>query len=182
MSLEVWSTIFSGATFVVITATAIAAIIQLRHLRSSNQLAALLTLMQMWNAPELHRQIHYLRTEVPEKIKDPKFLAALATGETARAEHPELMIADFWEQIGSLMKYGLIDENSWLDNASAQIVRTWNELRPVIDAIRSRTGPSSFENFEYAAVRARLWIDKFPHGTYPRDLPRMADLEKRAQS
>jgi len=37
MSPEVLSSIFAGGTFVVIGATAIAALIQLRHLRASNQ-------------------------------------------------------------------------------------------------------------------------------------------------
>ncbi|MBV8282486.1 MAG: hypothetical protein JO347_10555, partial [Candidatus Eremiobacteraeota bacterium] len=41
MSLELWSTIAAVGTFVVITATAIAAVIQLRHMRSSNQITIL---------------------------------------------------------------------------------------------------------------------------------------------
>ena len=41
MSLELASTLASIGTFIVITATAAAAIVQLRHLRSSNQIAAL---------------------------------------------------------------------------------------------------------------------------------------------
>ncbi len=36
MSLELWSTISSIGTFVVIAATAIATVIQLRHLRASS--------------------------------------------------------------------------------------------------------------------------------------------------
>ena len=37
MSLELWATIASVGTFVVIAATAIAAFVQLRHVRRSNQ-------------------------------------------------------------------------------------------------------------------------------------------------
>ena len=41
MSLELWNTIGTVGTFVVIATTAIAAIVQLRHMRSSDQIAAL---------------------------------------------------------------------------------------------------------------------------------------------
>jgi hypothetical protein len=176
MSLELWSIIFSGATFIVIAATAIAAVIQLRHMRAGNQLNALLTLMQMWDSREMQRHNHYVRTELQEKIKDPAFLKTFELGYMPRADHPELLVADFWEQIGTFMKYGLIDERSWLDIASAQIIRAWHDLEPVMVTARRRTGPAAFENFEYLAVRATLWTTRSPEGYYPRNLPRMADL------
>jgi len=78
MSLELWSTVFSGATFIVIAATAIAALIQLRHMRTGNQLNALLTLMQMWDTPDMQTHIQYSRTALQQKFKDPKFLAQYA--------------------------------------------------------------------------------------------------------
>jgi len=48
MTLEALNTTFAGAAFAVIGATAIAAIVQLRHLRASNQINALLTILQDW--------------------------------------------------------------------------------------------------------------------------------------
>src|SRR5712692_8555806 len=114
MSTELWSTIFAGATFAVIAATAVAALIQLRHLRASNQLTALLTLMQLWNTPDLQEHIGYMRGEMMQKMKEPSFLDEFAKGPVSRAEHPEILIADFWEQVGAFMKYGLMDEQSWL--------------------------------------------------------------------
>lgn len=177
MSLELWSTIFSGATFLVIAATAVAALIQLRHMRAGNQLNALLTQMEMWDQPEMQGHIRYTRTTLQEKIKDPKFLAQYEEPGLSRADHPELLVADFWEQIGTFMKYGLIDERSWLDIASAQIRRSWQDLEPVIVSARHRLGPSAFENFEYIAVRAELWTRHSPDGYYPKGMPRMAQLK-----
>lgn len=176
MPLELWNTIFAGATFVVIAATAIAAIVQLRHLRASNQMNALLTLMKMWDTPEMQQHIAYSRGELQKKIKDPRFLEALAEEHWSRIEHPELLVADFWEQIGSFMKYDLMDERSWLDAASSQAIRSWNDLEPAIMAIRKTRGPSVFENFEYIAVRAELWTRRAPDGYYPKGMPRMAQL------
>jgi hypothetical protein len=181
VSAELWSAIFSGATFVVIAVTAIAAVVQLRHLRASNQLDALLTLMELWNQPSLQDHFAYVRGKLQDELKDPSFLrelnAELEKGPLSRSEHVEFAVADFWEQIGAFLKYDLIDERSWLDVASPQAARSWDLLLPVVEAIRQRFGPVAYENFEYAAVRARLWLDKHPDGTYPRTTPRMAELK-----
>jgi hypothetical protein len=182
MSLEAWNTIFAGATFAVIAATALAALVQLRHLRSSNQLNALLTLMQMWDKPEMQRHIAYTRVELPEKIKDPAFLAAIGAELESRVDHPELLVADFWEQIGSFMKYNLMDERSWLDAASSQAIQTWNDLEPVVMALRKLRGPAIYENFEYVAVRAELWTKRSPDGYYPKGTPRMDQLKGKAKT
>lgn len=177
MSLELVSVIASVGTFVVIAATAIAALVQLRHLHAGNQLNVLLTLMQMWDTPDMQGHIKYMRTEFQEKAKDPKFLEEFKLSGLSRADHPELLVADFWEQIGTFMKYHLVDERAWLDIAGMQVLRAWSDLAPAVAAMRVRAGPSAFENFEYCAVRARLWMRANPNGCYPASMPRMAQLE-----
>ncbi len=180
MSPEVLSSIFAGGTFVVIGATAIAALIQLRHLRASNELNALLTLMELWNQAPLQEHLSYVRGELQERLKEPSFLAELAAhlakGPISRTQHDEFAVADFWEQIGLFIKYGLIDERSWLDVAAPQMLGFWDLLEPVVMTVRERYGESSFENFEYAAARSRLWLDRHADGNYPANTPRMAQL------
>jgi hypothetical protein len=176
MSPEVWSTIFAGATFIVIAATAIAALIQLRHLRASNQLNTLLTLMRMWQAADLQEHMGYVRGDLQQKIIDPNFMVAFRERALSRNEHRELLVADYWEQIGAFMKYNLMDEQSWIDVARAQVYFAWQSLEPIIKAMRDRYGPSAYENFEFAAVRAKLWLDKHPDGYYPAGTPRMEQL------
>jgi len=178
---ETWNTIFAGGTFVVIAATAVAALIQLRHLRAGNQLNTLLTLMRMWDQPDMQEHIRYMRGPLQEKLKDPAFLAEFAEGKLSRIEHPELLIADFWEQIGAFMKYSLMDEGSWLDVACTQVISAWESLAPAIEAMRSTRGRAQFDNFEYAAVRGKLWAQSHPDGYYPKGTPRMDQLRQKAQ-
>ena len=182
MTNETWNTIFAGGTFVVIAATAVAALIQLRHLRAGNQLTTLLTLMRMWDQPEMQEHIRYMRGPLQQKLKDPAFLAEFATGYLARSEHPELLIADFWEQIGAFMKYSLMDESTWLDVAGTQVLSAWESLEPAIESMRTTRGRASFENFEYAAVRARLWMRRHPDGCYPKGMPRMQQVKQAEQA
>jgi hypothetical protein len=172
-----WSTIFAGGTFAVIAATAIAALIQLRHLRASNQLNGLLTILRMWHDPKIQQWFDYVRDDLPEKMKDPQFRADLAGDRIDRRVHPELMVCDFWEQIGSYVKYGLLDEGSFLDVSCGTVNTFWEMLWPVTSIRRTRLGPSLYENFEYIAVRGRQWMAKHPFGSYPKALPRIADLD-----
>jgi hypothetical protein len=179
MHLEAWNTVFAGATFVVIGATAIAALVQLRHLRASNQLNTLLTLMQMWQTPEMQRNVGYVRGALQQDMKDPNFMRAFDEGSVSRSEHKEMLVADFFEQVGTFLKYGLMDERPWIDAAGPQIIITWDRMEPIVKAFRKIWGPVSFENFEYAAVRAKLWFEKYPDGFYPRSTPRMDDVKAR---
>jgi len=52
MSLELFNILARLGTFIVIAATAIAAIVQLRHMRSSNQIAAINELRETIETPE----------------------------------------------------------------------------------------------------------------------------------
>jgi len=179
MSLELWSTLFAGCTCVVIAATAIAALIQLRHLRASNQLAGMIEINRMWQDPQMQAWFNFVRDDLPAKLQDPEFCAGLRGDRIDRRVHVELYVADYWEQIGGYVKHGLIDERSLLDLGNDQIVGFWEILWPVTALRRERSGPAIYENFEYLAVRSRQWIARGPRGTYPPGMPRFADLDQR---
>src|SRR5579872_1117850 len=95
MSLELWSAVASVGTFLVIGATAIAAIVQLRHLRSANQVAAWQMFAQTYEGPELRDAFHFVRTELAQRLEDPEFRRELRAGETDRVKHPEIKICNF---------------------------------------------------------------------------------------
>lgn len=176
MSADGVSVALSAATLIVVAAAAAAAIVQLRHLRASNQLNALLEIMNQWNLPAVQVALAELHA-IPEKMNDPAYVAALTHPESIeRATHPEFLALDLWEQIGTYCKHGLVDENILLDITSGQVARAWRAAEPAIALVRSRSGPAALENFEYLAVRAELWHRRFPNGFYPARLPRKADL------
>ena len=176
VSFESLSVAVSVATLLVVAAAAVAAIVQLRHLRASNQLAGLLEIMNQWNIPAVQVALAELQ-RVPDKLADPEYEAIVRTpGAADRAQHPEFLALDLWEQIGTYCKYRLIDERILLDIVSAQVGAAWHSAQPLIEIVRERRGPSVFENFEYVAVRAKLWERRLPNGSYPPSLPRMKDL------
>jgi hypothetical protein len=173
------NTIFAALTLLVVAAAAVAALIQLRHLRASNQLNGLLTVLETWQNAQFQEWMEFVRDELPGKIKDPTFLDGLRTRPINRRVHPEMHVCDWYEQVGSYMKNGLLEERSFLDIISANADEHWVLLWPVIAILRERAGPSAYENFEYLAARGRLWQKKYPLGYYPRGTPRIAELEYR---
>ena len=173
MSPELISAIASVATFVVIAATAIAAIIQLRHLQSSNQLQAMLAINERWDTPEMSAADHYVMAELPTKVERAEYAASLLKSRRNRATHPEIFLCDIWEQIGTMVKYRLISRDPLLDIASGAISRQWDNLGPTIAILRQAEGPSLYENFEYLAALSKEWQTAHPLGAYPSGAQRL---------
>jgi hypothetical protein len=176
MSLELWNTIGTLGTFIVITATAVAAIIQLRHLRQSNQLSGLLSVLDLMQQPRVHELFDYIRHDLPTLMEDPVFRAGLDKKPADRREHPELHLCDLYEQIGSYVRAGLIDEELLIRPQFQNIIMNWEVLEPAIMIIR-RKRPAALANFEYLAMRARAWYDRFPKGDYPKGVARSSGTD-----
>ena len=176
MSTDSVNIVVSLATLIVVAAASVAAIVQLRHLRTSNQLNAMLEILNQWNSPALQSALAEIQ-RIPEKLKDPAYVQTLSTPEVIdRAHYPEFLAMDFWEQIGTFVKRDLVDESTLLDITSGQIYFAWQICEPAIAITRAKVGLSGFENFEYLAVRASLWRQRYPDGTYPARVPRMSEL------
>lgn len=177
MTLEALNTVFSGLTFVVIAVTAAAASVQLRHLRASNQLTALITILEDWQKPELQRWVRFVRNELPQRVRDPAYLDSIGTHSADRDLHPWLHVCDYYEQIGSYLRYGLMDKTSFLSVGCTTVSSLYAIVEPCVERMRAARGSNSlFENFEYVAVLGKRWEREHPDGTWPRGLQRFKDL------
>lgn len=173
MSLEFWNTVGTLGTFVVIAASAIAALIQLRHLRQSNQLPGLLSVLQLFQQPNVIELINFIRQDLPARMESADFRAGLEKSPVDRKEHPELHLCEMYEEIGSYVRTGIINESQFLTGHWYNILLYWELLHPVIAIVR-RTRPFTFENFEYLAARAQVWKEQHPAGNYPSGTRRMS--------
>lgn len=186
MPLELWNTVATIGTFVVITATAITAVVQLRHARSSNQIAVLNELRKAQEAPEYRAALSFVHTGLKAKMKDAGFrrqMSAFCDHEPVSAESEETIamittVGDYYENMGLLVKRGLIDRESALDVWSAYIVGEWERLVPIVALFRRRGSDAVYENFEYLAVCAQDWKKKYPNGTYPKGTRRIEIVDE----
>jgi len=172
MQLEAWSTLASVGTFVVIAVTAIAAFVQLRHVRRSNQLAGLQSVFGMVVEPSVRDLVNYVRHDLADRMNDANFRAGLLKVPIDRREHPELYLCDIYNHIGSFVRNGLIDENIYLQTEWYNVNLYWDLLREIVVVTR-RDRPYLFENFEWLAARAQRWKVAHPEGDYPLDETQM---------
>ena len=73
MTAEHVTALSAFLTFVVITVSAIAALVQLRHIRASNQLAGILRYTEWWETPHMQAAIRYVRDDLADHLRDPKY-------------------------------------------------------------------------------------------------------------
>jgi len=175
MSLELWATIASVGTFVVIAATAIAAFVQLRHVRRSNQVAGLKSTFDMLLDPSIREIVNFVRHDLRERMKDQTFRNSLHETPVDRRDHPELYLCDLYNHIGAFVRNGLIDERIYLQAGWYNVNLYWGLLCDSVAEVRPNH-PFTFQNFEWLASRARKWRDEHPSGDYPSDEPKMLPL------
>jgi hypothetical protein len=172
MSLEILSTAAAIGTFIVIAATAIAAVVQLRHLRAQNQLTGLLTVLARVEDPQFNEWVDGARDLIKEKMPDPQYRRQIRDGTMPRRDNPWLNLGNSYDWVGSLVKHNLIPEESLLDVYSGRVIAAWEIIEEVVAIVRQR-GPGVWENFEFLVVRAREWTAKHPNGAYPKGVPRL---------
>ncbi|GAC1502419.1 MAG: hypothetical protein NVS1B14_07200 [Vulcanimicrobiaceae bacterium] len=172
MSLELLNTLASLGTFAVIAATALAALIQLRHLRVSNQLQGLLAILSLPYEAGLQKSFVFVTHELEKHMQDREFRRQLeGTMPIDREVHLELMVCDYSERLGSAIKYGLLSEELYFDNSSPE--QYWLLLAEVVAIHRRARGPVLYDNFEYLVARSRAWDRRHPIGNYPSREPRL---------
>jgi hypothetical protein len=173
MSLEAVNTIASIGTLLVIAATAIAAIAQLRHMRGSNQIVALTECREVLESEPFARAMRYISHELPELMKDPQVRARLMKAPVDEELRAVNVVGNFFESMGSFVKHGIIDAEIACDLWSGIVVQSWNSLTPVLGVMRRSTGAALWENFEYLASLSEEWVAKNPNGAYPAARPHL---------
>jgi hypothetical protein len=169
MSLELLSTIAAVGTFVVIAATAIAAIIQLRHLRSSNQISAIGSVQAVIESAEFEAARRFIQNDLPRLMKEPHFAERAEKRVLDNELAPLQLIGNVYESLGIFCKYGIIDKAVACDLFSGPILSSWTALIPFL-AIRRRRldAPALWENFEFLAVLCEDFEIRHPDGAYPK--------------
>jgi hypothetical protein len=172
MSLELVSAIASVGTFIVIAATAIAAIVQLHHIRGSNQIVALNEFREEFESPEV-RAARVASFEIGDRINDPAARQQLTGPRIPDWFQKMGVIGRMMETLGGYVKHGIVSEAIVCDLWSPPILAFWEVMAPAIVVMRRTRGESLFENFEMLACLSKRWMARNP-SSYPKNLPRIA--------
>jgi hypothetical protein len=169
-----WLSAFAETgTLVVILASVLAALIQLRHIRAGNQLQALLSVEHDFRAPELQAALIYVQKTLPQRLEDPAYRRELERiGFVDTGAHPEMIACNWLNEMGTLVKHGLVSEDTFMDLFARLIVHCWGQVSPAVAIMRRRRGEFQYHDFEYLAARAAAWLKRNPRGMFPRAFSR----------
>jgi hypothetical protein len=156
----------------VIAVTAVAAVIQLRHVRSSNQIAAAMSIHNIVEGEEFQEARRFIRDELAKRLEDAEFRRAL--GVSANIDvRPVILVGNYYEEIGIFVKYGLVDQDIACEMWANEIVLDWKRLTPVIAILQQRDVAYGWQNFEYMYSLCEAWLRRYPEGKFPRDRRRV---------
>lgn len=179
MNWEEVSAISAFVTMIVIAASAIAAVVQLRHMRAGNAITGFIGMMDKWSSPDARRiQSYVFGGEMDRKLADADYRKGLTVPLIDRLAHPEVAYLDFWESIGMLNKLGYFPEDAFMESGGPNCLRSWKKLEPVIAIIRRSRGPQAYDSFEYLASRVMIWDAQHPEGVFPRRTPHLPVVDQ----
>jgi hypothetical protein len=184
MSLELVNTLAALATVVIVAATAVAALVQLRHLRAGYQSDAMLNVSEYFNAPAFVDAQDLVNRKLTSTLDQPGFreyVSMALRGQTlpdvaeyALLRRAVIMIGNAYEDLGVLVKNNIIDKSLFFDRYSGIIMRAWNRLSAYAAFSRDVTGKNNlWENFEYLTVLSEDWDQVHP-SSYPTGLRRLS--------
>ena len=183
MPLDVLNTAASLATTLIVAATAIAALVQLRHLRTGNQIEGQLAMVNLFQGADFERALQRIRQDLPRLLTDENFRRFVAR---ARTEYPADIPPEFieaWnaaslvgshlENIGNMVRNGLTDRRIFLEQWTPLVTSAWTALEPITILRRKATASDTpWEDFEYLTVLSREAMSRYPT-FYPKDTPRI---------
>ena len=166
-------------TFLLLLASVIAAAVSLHHAASFNQISAVISMERDLRGADMQEALRFVQAELPYKLHDENFRAELdRLGFLDARTHLEISACSWFNAVGTLLKNNLVDENAWMDLFARLTIAYWDTLEPAIAIMRRRRGNWQFANFEYMAMRAKEWLRKHPHGTFPHHTPRANIVDK----
>ncbi|HET9392503.1 MAG TPA: DUF4760 domain-containing protein [Candidatus Rubrimentiphilum sp.] len=185
MSPEVWTAVGSLVSAVVIAATAIAALIQIRQLRTGNAINAMLTLRSNFSDAQFSDAMDVLRgSSLATAMQDPSFRAFVARRAPAPSDAATKLyrayvhVANWYEVLGAMVLQNVLTMRAVGDTYANVVNYAWTLCEPAIIYMRAvRRDQTIFEAFECLTVLSRQWMRDHP-SVYPPGVPRIAAANK----
>jgi len=184
MSLELVNTFGTLLTVAIIAATATAAMVQLRHLRAGNQINAMLSIGNQFDAKEFRDALALVQHNLDPALEDPAYREYVMARNRLMPlpavpdEYREIaaaarFVGNTYEELGILVKNGIVDRDIFLDRYSWVILIAWSATKRSLAWTRAVTGNDSiWENFEYLTVLAQDFM-RDRGSTYPKGVRRL---------
>jgi hypothetical protein len=173
MTPEWLTAIGTIGTCFVIGATAVAALIQVNHMRAGNRLDAFLALDEHFRDPDLQAALVYVQSELRRNLDHSTYREELShRGFIDPQSHPELLLCNWFNKMGILVRHEVVGEDVFMDMFARLISYYWELLSPAIVLMRRTRGSGEYHSFEYIACRAQDWLALKGCGQFPKGVAR----------
>jgi hypothetical protein len=184
MSLQVLDTIASLITVTIVAVTAIAALVQLRHLRAGNQVDALISVGEKLDRREFTDALALANSSLNEALADRAYrdyevsiFRRLPPPQVEQRyvdmHHAVVLVGNTFDLMGLLVKNQIVDANIFLDQYCGIATGSWKVQANYTALGREATASDTvWENFEYLAVLSEDWMRRNPR-SYPRGVRRL---------
>ena len=185
MGLELINTFAALVTVAIVAATAIAALVQLRHLRAGNQIQALLTIGDKLTNQRYTDALTLENSNLEAMLEDPLYRAYEISiwrrlppppGVDQKfivMHHAVVLVGNTFEELGLIVRNRIVDPTMFIDNYSGIALGAWRRLEKFTALGRATMETNAgWENFEYLAVLSENWIRQHPT-SYPPGVRRM---------
>jgi hypothetical protein len=152
--------IASVASALVVGVTALAAFLQIRHVRYANELSVYMRLFDRLDTPntlEAFRSIDALAARIRT---DPEFRRRMAYERAVPEFDAVASLLQFFEHLSTLVALGNMSERLVLAEYAENIVDTWDRLSEAVYLRRISFSPNTYAAYEHLAMRARDYIAK----------------------
>lgn len=161
-------------TALVIGASAVAALIQIRHLRRGNEIELIAKWTEVIESEQFQRARAFVTNEMPAILADPAQVRRLSWNPLP-AELAQLrVVCNHFESIGAFVRLGSIDAKVACELWALVVLECWRGVAPVAALVRVRYKTDAvWDKFEYLAVLSEQYLAANPEGTYPANVSRM---------
>lgn len=182
MSLELINTIAALATVSIVAATAIAALVQLRHLRAANQIHALIAVGEKLDSRDFTDALTIMNSGIEAALADQKFREyeiairhrvppPVVEKRYVDMHYACVLVGNTFELMGLLVKNGIVDRAIFVDQYCGFTLGAWKRLADYTALGREAGDPNGWEYFEYLAVLSEDWLQSNPV-SYPKGVRR----------
>jgi hypothetical protein len=144
MNLQLDATIATIVSSMAIVASALFVVVQLRQAARDRYFTITSHLFEIWQSPDFREDELYLLHKLKHQTWDEFF----AGGRGERAERALHRVGGFYDRVGNLIRYKLIDENDILPTIGGFAIAVWQRIQPLVEEARRRENAFLFQNFE----------------------------------
>ena len=149
-------------TAVIIAASALLGMQQLRELRRTALFDGTKRILDELMTTQMLDARRFVMIELQQRLEDREYRAELATFSVDPAKHPEILVLEHLEQLGSFMRYKLLFGETILESQYRLLVDGWDRLRPVVEITRSATdNPYLWQQAEWLHEHTKRWAQRY---------------------